>query len=62
MDRITISWSRVSLAAGLGAVWLVVALLAGSQSETLAAHGNFIGYCLGLGYHDPAETTSPKGV
>ena len=43
MDRITISWSRVSLAAGLGAVGLVVALLAGSQSETLAAQGNFIG-------------------
>ena len=43
MDRITISWSRVSLAAGLGAFGLVVALLAGSQSETLAAQGNFIG-------------------
>ena len=43
MDRITISWSRVSLAAGLGAVGLVVALLAGSQSEILAAQGNFIG-------------------
>ena len=43
MDRITMSWSRVSLAAGLGAVWLVVVWLGGAQSETMAAQGNFIG-------------------
>ena len=43
MERITMSWSRVSLAAGLGAVWLVVVWLGGAQSETMAAQGNFIG-------------------